>query len=88
MLTRRRFLNLTLGTTVLTLSKPLTCSTPASLDRGSIKRRCLKVISAALEGAVRPRARYHSTITRGDHSTRPGAHWASSTPILPLRARK
>lgn len=52
MLTRRRFLNLTLGTTVLTLSKPLAAySIPGSLDRGGIKRRCLKVISAALEGA-------------------------------------
>lgn len=52
MLTRRRFLNLTLGTTVFTLSKPLAAySTPVSLDLGVIQRRCLEVISAALEGA-------------------------------------
>lgn len=52
MLTRRRFLNLTLGTTVFTLSKPLAaCSTPVSLDQGAVQRRCLEVISAALEGA-------------------------------------
>ncbi len=52
MLTRRRFLNLTLGTTVFTLSKPLAaCSTPACLDHDVIRHRCLEVISAALEGA-------------------------------------
>lgn len=51
MLTRRRFLNLTLGTTVFTLSKPLTAySTPVSLDLGVIQRRCAEITATALEG--------------------------------------